>query len=219
MSETELTVQQETNQMVQEAQNVSISDNAQFESATDLLKRVKRTKKKVDEYWEPAISAANKTHKELTAKRKAMTDICDRAESIVKGKILTYQQEQDAKRRAAEAEAQKLAQAESERILAEAAEAEQSGNTIEAAIKMQQAETVSTFTPTVMVDKPKISGVSTRTKEVVAVTDDAKVPAYINGFAIRTVDTKAIMQLHKLNPSLQIPGIEFRKEQVLSVRA
>lgn len=219
MSETELTVQQETNQMVQSAQGISIADNTQFESAADLLKKVKHTKKQVTDYWEPAISAANKTHKELTAKRKAMTDVCDRAESIVKQKMLTYQNEQDAKRRAAEAEAQRLAQQESDKILAEASDAEESGNAVEAAIKMQQAETVSTFTPTVMVDKPKVSGVSTRTKEVVAVTDDAKVPAYINGFAIRTVDTKAIMQLHKLNPSLQIPGITFKTEQVLSVRA
>lgn len=218
MSETELTVQQETNQMVQAAQDISIADNVQFEYAAGLLKKVKQTKKQVTDYWKPAIDAANKTHKELTAKRKAMTDICDKAESIVKKKMLTYQQEQDAKRRAAEEEAKRLAQAESEKALSEAAEAEQSGDTIGAAIKMQQAESISTFTPTVVVEKPKVSGVSTRTKEVVTITDDAKVPAYINGFPIRTVDAKAIMALHKLNPTLEIPGIEFKTEQVLSVR-
>ena len=219
MSETELTVQQETNQMVQAAQGISIADNEQFESAANLLKQVKSTKKQVTDYWKPAIAAADKTHKELTAKRKAMTDICDHAESIIKAKMLTNQQAQDEKRRVAEAEAQRLAQQESDKILAEAAEAEQSGNVLEAAIKMHQAETISTVTPVVTVEKPKVSGVSTRTKEVVAVTDDAKVPAYINGFAIRTVDAKAIMQLHRLNPTLEIPGIEFHKEQVLSVRA
>ena len=83
---------------------------------------------------------------------------------------------------------------------------------------MAQADMVSQIQTKVEVVKPTVKGVSTRSKTVVKIVDDAKVPAFVNGICIRTVDEKAILALHKLNPGLTIPGIVFDVEQNIAVR-
>ncbi len=154
----------------------------------------------------------------MTSKRKEMTDICDAAEKILKRKMITYSQKIEAERRAAEEEARKKAQEEADKLIEQAAKSEEQGDTMTANVQMAQAEMVTQITPKIEVQKPKAAGISTRTKTVVKVIDDKQVPAYFNGFCIRTVDEKAILALHKLNPGLEIPGIKFEKQKTLAVR-
>ncbi len=136
----------------------------------------------------------------------------------MKGKMLTYSQKIEAERRAAEEEARKAQRAEADKLLEQAAQAEEQGDVMAAEMAMVQAGLVWQIQTKVEVVKPAVKGVSTRSKTVVKIVDDAKVPAYLNGFCIRTVDEKAILTLHKLNPGLVIPGIVFEQEKILSVR-
>ena len=214
----ELSVKQEALSIEEQAEAVQITNNTEFESAATMLKQIKSAKKQVDDYWAEPIQKAFEAHRALTAKRKAMTDLCDNAERTLKSKMLTYQRQLEAQRRAAEQEARKAQQAEADKLLEQAAQAEEQGDVIAASMAMAQADMVSQITTKVEVAKPKVAGVSTCSKTVVKIVDDAKVPAYINGICIRTVDEKAILALHKLNPGLAIPGIAFEQEKILSVR-
>jgi ribosomal protein S12 len=215
---TESNVKSEALTVEQQAEAVQITNNEQYENAATILKTIKESRQKFIDFFAPAKKAAAAAHKAICANETACTDPCDKAESIIKGKMLTYTKQLEAQRKAAEEETRKAQQAEADKLLEQAAQAEQQGDSMAASMAMAQADMVSQITTKVEVAKPKVAGVSTRSKTVVKIVDDAKVPAFVNGFCIRTVDEKAILTLHKLNPGLTIPGISFEQEKTLSVR-
>lgn len=215
---TESTVKQEALSVEEQAQAVVISNNTEYETAVSILKSIKDSKKRFIDFFAPSKQAAAAAHKAICANEKSCTDPCDKAESIIKRKMLDYTRRVEAERKALEEEQCKSQQAEADKLLAQAAQAEKSGDTFTASIAMAQADVVSQITAKVDVAKPKVSGVSTRTKTVVKIVDDSKIPAYINGFCIRTVDEKAILTLHKLNPGLEIPGLVFEQEKTVAIR-
>ena len=214
----EIEVKQQATTLEQQAQAYQIATNEDYEEAANFLKRVKGARKQVEDYWEEPIKKAFEAHRALTAKRKQMTDTCDSAERAMKKKMLTYSKKIEAERRAAEEQARKAAQEESDRLLAEAAKAEKSGDTMQATTNMAMAEQVSTLYPAVQVVAPKVSGVSKKKVWEVRITDEKAVPAYANGICIRPVDKRAIMQLHRLNPSIEVNGIEFYQDEQIAVR-
>jgi len=214
----EIQVKEQAATLEQQAQAYTISSATDYEEAAGFLKRVKAAKKQVEDYWQEPIQKAFEAHRALTAKRQQMVSVCDSAERVMKGKMLTYSQKIEAERRAAEEEARKAQRAEADKLLEQAAQAEEQGDVMAAEMAMVQAGLVWQIQTKVEVVKPAVKGVSTRSKTVVKIVDDAKVPAYLNGFCIRTVDEKAILTLHKLNPGLVIPGIVFEQEKILSVR-
>ena len=83
---------------------------------------------------------------------------------------------------------------------------------------MAMAEQVSGIVPAVHVVAPKVHGVSTKKVWKVRVNDAKAVPAYIAGICIRPVDERALLQLHRLNPNVEIPGCEFYQSEQLTVR-
>lgn len=215
---TETNVKQEALTVEQQAQAVEITTNEQYENAATILKNIKESRQKFIDFFAPSKKAAAAAHNAICVNEKSCTDPCDKAESIIKGKMLTYQRQLEAQRIAAEAEAEKAKQAEADKLLEQAAQAEQQGDVMAASMAMAQADMVSQIQTKVEVVKPTVKGVSTRSKTVVKIVDDAKVPAFVNGICIRTVDEKAILALHKLNPGLTIPGIVFDVEQNIAVR-
>ena len=214
----ELSVRQEATTLEQQAQAYRIASNTDYEEAAGFLKRVKGAENEVKTYWKPAKDAAAKAHKEICEKEKAMLSICESAEKILKGKMLVYSQKIEAERRAAEEQARKAAQEESDRLLAEAAKAEKSGDTMQATVNMAMAEQMETVKPAVQVAAPKVQGVSTKKVWKVRITDEKAVPSYANGICIRPVDERAIMQLHRLNPNIEIDGVTFFQTEQLAVR-
>ena len=214
----EIQVKEQATTLEQQAQAYQIATNEGYEEAANFLKRVKGATNEVKAYWKPAKDAAAKAHKEICQKEKAMLSICESAEKILKVKMLSYSQKVEAEHRAAEEAARKKAQEESDRLLAEAAKAEKSGDTMQATTNMAMAEQVSTLYPAVQVVAPKVSGVSKKKVWEVRITDEKAVPAYANGICIRPVDKRAIMQLHRLNPSIEVNGIEFYQDEQIAVR-
>jgi len=214
----EIEVKQQATTLEQQAQDYQIATNDDYEQGAEFLKRVKGTEKEVKSYWKPAKDAAAKAHKEICQKEKAMLSICESAEKILKGKMLSYSQKIEAERRAAEEAARKKAQEESDRLLAEAAKAEKSGDTMQATVNMAMAEQMESVKPTVQIAAPKVTGVSKKKVWKVRVDDEKAVPSYANGICIRPVDERAIMQLHRLNPNVEIPGVTFFQTEQLAVR-
>jgi len=214
----EIEVKQQATTLEQQAQACQIATNEDYEQGAEFLKRVKSAEKEVKAYWKPAKDAAAKAHKEICQKEKAMLSICESAEKVLKTKMLAYSQKVEAERRAAEEQARKAAQKESDRLLAEAAKAEKSGDAMAATVNMAMAEQMETVKPTAQVAAPKVQGVSTKKVLKVKITDEKAVPAYANGICIRPVDERAIMQLHRLNPNVEIAGCEFFQTEQLAIR-
>ena len=214
----ELTVRQEATTLEQQAQAYTIATNTDYEEAAGFLKRVKAAKKQVEDYWREPIQKAFEAHRALTAKRQQMIGVCESAEKVMKRKMLTYSQKIEAERRAAEEQARKAAQEESDRLLAEAAKAEESGDSASATVNMAMAEQVSSIAPAVQVAAPKVAGVSKKKVWKCCITDSSKVPVAVCGVCIRPIDTKAVMQLHRLNPNVEIPGVTFFQTEQLAVR-
>ena len=214
----ELSVKQQATTLEQQAQAYTITTNDDYEQAAGFLKRVKAAKKQVEDYWREPIQKAFEAHRALTAKRQQMIGVCDSAEKVMKRKMLSYSQKIEAERRAAEEAARKKAQEESDRLLAEAAKAEKSGDTMQATVNMAMAEQVSSIKPAVHVAAPKVTGVSKKKVWKCCITDSSKVPVAVCGVCIRPIDTKAVMQLHRLNPSIGIDGIEFYQDEQIAVR-
>jgi len=214
----EIEVKQQATTLEQQAQDYQIATNDDYEQGAEFLKRVKGTEKEVKSYWKPAKDAAAKAHKEICQKEKAMLSICESAEKILKGKMLSYSQKVEADRRAAEEAARKAAQEESDRLLAEAAKAEKSGDSASATVNMAMAEQMENVKPAVQVAAPKVQGVSTKKVWKVRVNDEKAVPAYANGICIRPIDERALLQLHRLNPNVEIPGVTFFQTEQLAVR-
>lgn len=214
----EIQVKEAATTLEQQAQAYTISTNEDYEQGAEFLKRVKGAAKEVKTYWKPAKDAAAKAHKEICEKEKAMLSICESAERILKQKMLTYSQKIEAERRAAEEAARKAAQEESDRLLAEAAKAEESGDTMQATASMTMAEQVDSIKPAVRVTAPKVSGVSTKKVWKVRVDDAKAVPAYVLGVCVRPIDERALLQLRKLNPNVEIAGVSFFQTEQLAVR-
>ena len=214
----ELTVKAEATTLEQQAQAYSIATNEDYEQAANFLKRVKGAANEVKTYWKPAKDAAAKAHKEICEKEKAMLSICESAEKILKDKMLSFSQKVEAERRAAEEQARKAAREESDRLLAEAAKAEKSGDTMQATVNMAMAEQIESVKPAVQVAAPKVTGVSKKKIWKCRITDSSEVPVAVCGVCIRPIDTTAVMQLHRLNPNIKIPGCTFYQDTQLAVR-
>lgn len=214
----ELAVKAEATTLEQQAEAVKIATNSDFENAATILKNIKASKQKFIDFFAPSKKATDAAHKAVVANEKSCTDPCDKAESIIKRKMLAYSTKIEAEKRAAEEQAKKAAQEESDRLLAEAAKAEKSGDTMQATVNMAMAEQMESVKPAVQVFKPQVQGISTKKVWKVRVDDEKAVPNYANGICIRPVDERAIMQLHRLNPNVTIPGVTFFQTEQLAVR-
>lgn len=108
----------------QRAEAVVVASGADFEDAGLFLKQIKQAQKQVKDYWEPLRVSAKKSYDEVLNHRKEMIEPLEKAEKIVKAKVNEYSAEQERKRREQEEAMRRLAQAEIDRHLNEAAEAE-----------------------------------------------------------------------------------------------
>ena len=87
------------------AQGLVVASKADQDSAIATLAGVKGVRAAWVAYWKPIKDAAAAAHKGICAKEKEGTEIVDKAETIVKSKLLTWQQAERAK---AEAEQRRL---------------------------------------------------------------------------------------------------------------
>ena len=210
---------------VREAQAISITDNPQYNSASQLLVEHKQRIKIIQDYWSKPKTAAKAAHQEICDKEKAMLAPFTQAETIIKGAMLVYQRKIEEDRRAAEREARQRQQEEANRLMAEALKAEQEGRAKEAEAVMveavaveQKPVVVETYIP------PKAAGISIKKTWKARVIDEKLVPAYANGpglylIEIRVINTSALNNIARdSRGAAQIPGVEFYEETSISAR-
>lgn len=219
MSELETVQKKEALSLVDRANNSPINNDESYSAAAEFLKSIKELSKRVTEYWEPLKKSAHASWKAICDRENAITRPISEAEAIVKNKMLTFQREKEVKARAAAAEAERLKKEASEQLLKEAAEAEESGDTFSSEMLLVQAEIVRDIAPIATVTSNKVDGISTRKVWKAMVTNEGNVPISIAGIILRPVDQKALDNLAKTSKGkMQIPGVEFYEESVLSAR-
>jgi hypothetical protein len=115
--------------IVQRAHAFLIQNKADDEEAKLIFQELTRRERTVEGKLDPIIAEQHRAHKSLTSLKAELLAPIKEAKGIITGKVIVYE---DAERRKAEAEARRLQelarQAEEERALAEAIEAEQAGD-------------------------------------------------------------------------------------------
>lgn len=212
----------EVSQVEKNAMGVVIVTDEDYAAAAEITKAVKRTQKKVNDYWEPLRASTYKAYQDVMGKKKQMTGPLEKAEKILKGKMAAFVFQKERERREQEDAARRAVQAEIDRKLAEAAAFERNGDSIGAEMAMAEAEVMDDAAAGIVIASkaPKVDGVTTAKTWQITNVDLSKVPAEIAGVVIRPLDEKAVMALIRATKGqVKIPGIEFEQTVSISIRA
>lgn len=217
----EVELRKDVSEIEQLANAIVITNNADYQEASNICAQVKTTKQNVVDYWEPIRKPAYDAYNTILKHKKDMTDPLDKAEKTIKAKMVDYNNKMELERRIAEANAKKAAQAEVDRLLEEAQKALDNGDTARAEELFAEADMydVTSTTLTVAGNKPTANGsYTTKTWEIKSI-DPTKVPVNFNGVEIRPVDEAAVLKLVKASKGqIQIPGIEIEETCTVAVR-
>ena len=205
-------MEQEGALMVRRVTGLTITNDEEYERGGDILKDIKARIKAVKDYWKAPKAAAQAAHKTLVDREKQMLMPLEDAEGTVKKTMLAYTTEQ---RRIAE-EAAREALEEHARLTALVELAEQQGDADGAAFMRDMMDAAE---PEQVQPTAAAKGVSVRTTWKARVTDPHLVPAYHSGYQLREIDMKMLNGLaRQYEGGLNIPGVEFYRDSVMSVR-
>lgn len=206
-------MEQEGALMVKRVTGLTITNDAEYERGGDILKDIKARIKAVKDYWKAPKAAAQAAHKTLVDREKQMLKPLEDAEGTVKKTMLAYTTEQ---RRIAEEAARKAREEEQARLAALAAQAERQGDADSAAFMRDMMDAAE---PEQVQPTAAAKGVSVRTTWKARVTDPKLVPAYFDGYELREINMTALNGLaRQYEGGLDIPGVEFYRDETLSVR-
>ena len=215
----ETALSKQTSELEQKAETTPVTNDAEYQAAAEFGKMLKVKASEVKEFFDPMKKAANKAHKEICDREKAMLTPLANAERLIKRSMGDYATEQERKRKEAEEAARKAAEEAANRRLAEAVELEKQGNVEAANTAIEEAEIIDTAASSITVgaSAPKVSGVSQRKDWEVIDIDDSSVPINVMGAELRPVDKAAVMRLIRATKgSIQIPGVKYKETTNMS---
>jgi hypothetical protein len=198
-----------------------VVDQESYQAAAEFLVGVKGRAKQVTEYWAGPKEKAHAAHRDIVAKEKAMLQPLKDAETVIKGAMAVYQREVERERMRMEAEARRKQQEERDRLLAQAIEAQESGDHMCANVSLAMAEMVEDMpAASVSAPAPKAAGISMRMAWKARVINPAIVPVSVIGVEIRPIDMRALEGIARLTKgTAAIPGVEFYEDSIISARA
>jgi len=208
--------------MLAVAQSYRIDCSEMRVAAAEDLKRVKALAKDLDAQRRSITKPLDEAKARVMDLFRRPVEFLERAESTIKRACLTWDAEEDFKRRAAEAEAARRADEERKRLQAEAKKAAAEGQT-ETAHAISQAAQFVAPAP-VAQERPKIAGEATRETWHAEVDD---IVALARAVAEGQVSPENILpnmpvlnqQARALKGSLAIPGVRAVSERNLATRA
>ena len=214
---------QETSLIEQRAAQITVTDSLSAEAATAFKKQISQFKKRVEAYWEPVRADAKRAYDSVLAKKKEMLTPLDRAEKAVAKKINDYAYETEMKRRREEEARQKLIQAEIDRKLAEAAQAETAGDAMGAEMAMAEAEVYDGLGAAKAETPGKLNGMTQKLGWEIVSLAPAQVPITICGIEVHISNKAVVEQLVRKAIELsggkaEIPGVIYRETMKVSVR-
>ncbi len=217
----EVEMGKEVSSVEEQASQIVISTQTDYESAAAFGKYIKQKAQQITDFFAPMKTAAHEAHKNICAREKEMLAPLIQAEKIVKDAMGGFIMEQERKRKEEEERIRRLAAEESDKKLREAMELEASGQTEAAEAALMEADIVDSASRNVVVEAQKIKadGASSSIDWEIVSVDDGKVPIDFSGVCIRPVDTKAILKLIRASKGkIKIPGITYKAVPKISLR-
>lgn len=212
-------LQAEVTEIELKASKTIIANDEQYEEAAEFGRTIKQQAAQITEFFAPMKSAAHKAHAQICEREKAMLNPLKRAEKIIKAALGDYQLRLEEERRSKEEQLRKAVEAEAERKLQEAVEAEENGDNITAEVALEEAAMYQSANITVKAEKPKAQGISATTDyEITEIMADA-VPVTMNGNLLRPVNEAAVLKLiRQSNGTVKIPGIAYKAIKKVIIR-
>lgn len=211
---------------VERASALVVVNNESRAIAAELGRNIAGVYNRVEEWFKPMKSAAQRAHKEICTKENEVLEPLDRAKRYLSSQIGTYDQQQEQVRRAEERrlqeEARVQAQAEADRIAQETAitdaiALEAAGDTKGAAAVLANPVPQPVYVPPVVIPRavPKSAGVSSVQTWTFRITNVDEIPR-----EYMIPDEKAIRGVVKsMKNKTNIPGIEVYPEGAARFRA
>jgi hypothetical protein len=192
------------------ARSVSIVTAEQYEAGAAELQAIKGKWKEIDEARKELKRPIDEAAKRIQSFFAKPLDFLAQAESIIKGKLVAYQNEQDRLRREEQRKAEEAARKERERLEARAAKAAADGRGDKAEQLAEKAATV--VAPVIQREAPKVAGIKTREVWLFEVTDPAAVP---NEYKV--VDESRVRRVvQALKGDTSIAGVRVWKENAIA---
>lgn len=204
-----------------QAESIIIENDDEYNAAGQFGRNIKRAASEVITFFKPMKEAANKAHREVCEREKQMLVPLQRAEKVLKSSMGAYALRLENERKAAEAEAKRIAQEEADRKLAEAIKAESEGDAETARSAMFDAQMADTMSRSISVlaEIPKAEGISQSKDWVIESITSYEVPVSFNGMELRPVDEKAVMRLIRASKGqMAIPGVKYSEIVKTSIR-
>jgi len=199
-----------------------ITDAATFEIAAEELRGIKAKASALDDQRKAITGPLDAAKKAVMDLFRGPVEVLTKAEGILKGKMLTYQQADQRKAEEARLQAERIAREQREKLEAEARELAAQGRTGEAAVKETVAQMV-VAAPVAAPAPPAVKGISTSTTidfEVVdlhaLVKHIAAHPELVNLITADSVKIRAYVR--GLGMATNLPGVNIFQKQTLASR-
>jgi len=189
-----------------------VKDDAQYQTATNGLKKIKGVRKMIKDLLDPMVKAAYDAYKKNADRRKEIEAPLDDAERHLKNQMAKYADLKERERR----DAERKAREEADEKMREAEKAAEEGRHTEADIALQEAAQMEVAPPPVIA-APTVVGAHTTKRWAYEITDPDQVPreylmvdeGKISGIARATKNT---------DTPQAIPGVKFYLKTGISVR-
>lgn len=199
--------------------DVIIETDEQCNEASAILSEIKKRSKELDDQRKSITKPLDDAKKQIMDLFRHPLDLLSRAENHLKNLILNYTTEKERKAREEAERLRKLAEAEAEkerkRLEAQMKKAEEKGKlekVEELKAKVEEVVNTPIIVPTVEVEKPK--GISYREKWYAEVVDFKVLPDEYKIPNQQALDKVA----QATKGTIQIPGVIFKKEQIVVAR-
>src|SRR3990167_2768459 len=159
---------------VTQAQELTVKNQASYDFANNFLRVVKELQRTISDTFRPIISAANATWKGALAEEKKHLEPLQKAEALVKAKMLEWMQEQERARREQETRLQAEAEKERQEALAKAEAARANGKEARAEKYEEKAANIIAPCLSSSFDKGSVSVRKTYRAEVVSLIELVK---------------------------------------------
>ena len=204
-----------------QANAVIVTNDIEYQEAAEFGRMLKKKSAEVTEFFKPLKDAAHKTHKQICDREKAMLKPITAAEKVLKAAMGKYAMEKLMEQQRLEEQLRQQAQAESDRLLEQAAALESSGDTRQANVMFNNAQMADAAARNIALERnaPKANGISTTTDWQIVSVDASQVPVDLNGYVIRPVDESAVLKLIRASKGkVNIPGIKYQAIAKVAIR-
>ena len=211
-----------TTAILADAERFVITTASQYDASGEVLKSIKGRQRELEELRRSMTRPIDDARSRIMALFKPAGDRLLKAETVLKGAMVRFRNDQERKRREAEAAARAEADREAAALRRRADTAERRGNEDKAEELRDRADSVPV--PIVTVQQPEVLGVSIRTTWTAEITDLlALVKACADGSQPLTqlLPNMPVLraQAKALKGELRIPGVRAVAEEGIAARA